>query len=262
MTVYFLLVTDSALETTERRYEESFGFQLSYEESILEDEEFDKAVNMATRNRHCRFYQVLILDFYFDWYRLGLPVTLGNYSKTRHILKEQFGSDELIIQHHVKSLINGYGVCLDSLYGPITARSDMREYLMQIAECLKSKNLFTDIREMNEDYNKIKKNSPQLDQQQHAFKDDVDHHDNNETHVGEANPDSNNQKQLMTERSCNQNINERCVESSADPQTQRSVESASSIYYPSPVYLAPFVNRAKTDSGIVAERTPLAGSPF
>ncbi|KRX51894.1 hypothetical protein T09_11544, partial [Trichinella sp. T9] len=124
---------------------------------------------------------------------LGLPVTLGNYSKTRHILKEQFGSDELIIQHHVKSLINGYGVCLDSLYGPITARSDMREYLMQIAECLKSKNLFTDIREMNEDYNKvrsiinkviadsiiqIKKNSPQLDQQQHAFKDDVDHHDN------------------------------------------------------------------------------------
>ncbi|KRZ48623.1 hypothetical protein T02_13512 [Trichinella nativa] len=59
-----------------------------------------------------------------------------------------------------------------------------------------------------------------------------------------------------------QNIKERCVESSADPQTQRSVESASSIYYPSLVYLAPFVNRAKTDSGIVAERTPLAGSPF
>ncbi|KRY07749.1 hypothetical protein T12_5247 [Trichinella patagoniensis] len=43
---------------------------------------------------------------------------------------------------------------------------------------------------------------------------------------------------------------------------KRNVESASSMYYPSPVYLAPFVNRAKTDSGIVAERTPLAGSPF
>ncbi|KRY07744.1 hypothetical protein T12_5341, partial [Trichinella patagoniensis] len=69
-------------------------------------------------------------------------------------LQEQFGSDELIIQHHVKSLINGYGVCLDSPYGPITARNDMREYLMQMAERLKSKNLFTDVREMNEDYNK------------------------------------------------------------------------------------------------------------
>ncbi|KRX42620.1 hypothetical protein T05_10264 [Trichinella murrelli] len=169
-------------------------------------------------------------------------------------LQEQFGSDELIIQHHVKSLINGYGVCLDSLYGPITARSDMREYLMQIADIIN--------KVIADSIIQIKKNSPQLDQQQHALKDDVDHHDNNETHVGEANPDSNNQKQLMTERSCNQNINERCVESSADPQTQRSVESASSIYYPSPVYLAPFVNRVKTDSGIVAERTPLAGSPF
>ncbi|KRX25814.1 hypothetical protein T07_6221 [Trichinella nelsoni] len=232
-------------------------------------------------NRHCRFYQVLILDFYFDWCRPGLPVTSDNYSKARQILKEQFGSDELIIQHHVKSSINGYRVCLGSLYGPITARSDMREYLMQMAESLKSKDLFTDIREMNEDYNKersiinkviadsiiqIKKNPPQLDQQQYALKDDVDHHDNaddfNEAHVGEANPESNSEKQLMTERSSNQNINEQCVESSADPQTQRSVESASSIYDPSLVYLTPFVIRAKTDSVIVAERTSLAGCSF
>ncbi|KRY59127.1 hypothetical protein T03_8488 [Trichinella britovi] len=76
--------------------------------------------------------------------------------------------------------LEAHGVYKDSLYGPLTARSDMKEYLMHMAEDANSKVLSVEIKDMEVEYQKeksvisraildsisrIRRNSPKIDGQ-------------------------------------------------------------------------------------------------
>ncbi|KRZ59625.1 hypothetical protein T02_7356 [Trichinella nativa] len=89
-----------------------------------------------------------------------------------------------VAKHHEPTLNNlkleAHGVCKDSLYGPLTARSDMKGYLMHMAEDANSKVLSVAITDMEVEYQKeksvisraildsisrIRRNSPKIDGQ-------------------------------------------------------------------------------------------------